>query len=159
MFAGRVLLLAGVLVGCSRGLPEPIWQVTPEPQLNGAWLLELQVTGKYSGSSPKRAKGAIALRCKVAMEPGAIQRPCTAGYAVQLGDSALRRMIGPEVSGAPWAMTDPNGLVELWFNPNVDHGAFRLRGVARGDSVIGEWARGSFIDDGYTGRFVLARRF
>lgn len=158
MLAGRILLLAGVLVGCSRAVPEPIWQATPEPHLEGAWLLELQVTGKYSGSSPKRARGTIVLRCMGATESGAIQRPCTAGYAVQLGDSALRRMIGPEVFGAPRAMTDPNGWVELWFNPNVDHGAFRLRGVARGDSVIGEWTRASFVDDGYAGRFVLARK-
>jgi hypothetical protein len=50
------------------------------------------------------------------------------------------------------------GKVELAFNPFVDHGAFRLTGTIRGDSIIGEWQRTNFADDGYRGAFTMVRR-
>jgi hypothetical protein len=47
--------------------------------------------------------------------------------------------------------------VELAFNPLVDHGAFRLAGSMRGDSISGTWVRTNFANDGYRGRFALTR--
>ena len=150
-------LLVVFLASCASRLPEPTWRPAPEPSLEGGWLLELQVVGKYSGREPRRAKGRVHFHCKSTAPAEALTGPCPTQYEVSIRGSELHRFFGPEVYGAPWAKTRANGLTELVVNPRIDHGSFGLRGMARGDSVVGEWARGNMVDDGYRGRFVLSR--
>jgi hypothetical protein len=78
------------------------------------------------------------------------------GYSVAY-DSTLQVMFGAPRLGPAQAMLKSGGVVELVFNPFIDHGAFRLSGVLRGDSIIGEWHRTNFADDGYRGAFTMVR--
>jgi hypothetical protein len=151
----RALAIIGVFLGCTSRLPEATWRPGPEPNIEGTWILELQVIGSYKGGASRHAKGGLDLHCNVSA-PKQEGRPCS-DYSVTY-DSTLRSMLGPEVYGPPGAATTADGLVHLWFNPRLDHGKVDLQGMVRGDSVIGEWRITSYADDGYAGRFVLARR-
>jgi pimeloyl-ACP methyl ester carboxylesterase len=73
-------------------------------------------------------------------------------------DTTLHFMLGPPKYGPAQAVLKAGGSVELAFNPLVDHGAFRLTGVVRGDSIVGSWHRTSFANDGYRGSFTMVRR-
>jgi hypothetical protein len=73
-------------------------------------------------------------------------------------DTTLHVMLGASGFGPAQAVLTAQGKVELAFNPFVDHGAFRLTGAIRGDSIIGEWQRTNFADDGYRGAFTMVRR-
>jgi hypothetical protein len=72
-------------------------------------------------------------------------------------DTTLHVMLGPPRAGPAQAVLTPPNSVKLAFNPFVDHGAFRLTGVARGDTIAGVWQRTNFADDFYRGAFTMVR--
>jgi hypothetical protein len=72
-------------------------------------------------------------------------------------DSTLHLMLGSPQYGPAQAELTARDSVKLSFNPFVDHGAFRLTGVVRNDSIVGKWLRTDFANDGYRGVFTLVR--
>jgi hypothetical protein len=66
-------------------------------------------------------------------------------------------MFGPQRFGPAQAVLTADGAVELVFNPHIDHGSFLLNGLEHGDSVLGDWHRTNYADDGYEGLFALVR--
>jgi hypothetical protein len=123
-------------------------------RLLGSWQLSLSVTGQAPQSAgPRAASGKLDL-----------QRLTSSGspsgsivYSVSY-DTTLHAMFGPQRFGPAQAVLTAAGAIELVFNPFVDHGAFRLRGMERGDSIVGEWHRTAYADDGYRGVFRMVRR-
>jgi hypothetical protein len=121
--------------------------------LAGNWELRLWVTGSAGQSAgPRRASGPIELRRLDLPAPSNAEV-----YSVSY-DSTLHAMLGHPRFGPAQAVKTTPGRVELAFNPFVDHGAFRLSGAVQGDSIVGEWHRTNFADDGYRGEFIMIRR-
>ena len=124
-----------------------------EASLRGSWHLRLWVTGPTTSSEPRAGGGLLELRRLDNAAPSRSQVVYSVAY-----DSSLHVMLGAPQFGPAQAVRKGGGTVEVFFNPFVDHGAFRLRGVLRGDSITGEWQRTNFADDGYQGRFTMVRQ-
>ena len=148
-------LLSGLLtIGALFPVPSLSAQAAA-PQLLGSWELHLWVTGPASPSAgPSSARGRIELR---RLDVDSTSPAYSNGYSVTY-DSTLMLMFGPPRSGPAQAVQKGPAGVELVFNPFIDHGAFRLNGTLRGDSILGEWHRTNFADDGYRGSFTMVRR-
>lgn len=140
-----------------------IWNSGPETKsgqpersrLLGNWQLKLWVTGPApSSAGPRAASGRVKLR-RLDQKPGTSLH--SEVYTVTY-DTTLHEMLGTPRFGPAQAVRKSDGAVELVFNPFVDHGVFRLSGVVQGDSVVGEWQRTNFADDGYRGAFTMVRR-
>lgn len=124
-------------------------------RLLGSWQLHLEVTGPAAQSAgPRQASGRLELR-RLDMAPGSAAGQAV--YSVTYG-TTLHTMFGRPQAGPAQAVLKSKGRVELAFNPFLDHGAFRLTGVVQGDSIIGEWRRTNFANDGYEGTFTMKRR-
>lgn len=137
-----------------RGHVAPASRQTEVVRLPGSWQLRLWVTGPAAESAgPREASGHIEVRRPT---EGPVPRGLQWVYSVAY-DTALHPMLGPPKSGPARAVLRPPDSVALAFNPLVDHGAFRLSGVIRGDSIIGSWHRTSFANDGYRGSFTMVR--
>lgn len=100
------------------------------------------------------ARGSVELR---RLDLGSAPSAGSDVYSVAY-DSTLHVMFGTPRAGPAQAVLKGAGWVELAFNPFLDHGAFRLSGVLRGDTIAGEWLRTNFADDGYRGTFTMVRR-
>ena len=143
--------LAGWL---GRGHVTPVPNQADTPRLVGRWQLHLRVTGPAAKSAgPREASGPIELR---RLSTGPVPRGLQWVYNITY-DTTLHAMFGPPKSGPAQAVLKARDSVELAFNPFVDHGAFRLAGVIRGDSIVGTWHRTNFANDGYRGSFTLKR--
>jgi hypothetical protein len=148
-------LVCTVLTLCAFFQIHHVSAQTEPSNLLGAWHLRLWVTGPAPESAgPRRASGLIELR-REDMPPGA-----GAGHGVYrvTYDTTLHSMLGAPQAGPAQAALTAGDSVQLVFNPFIDHGAFRLTGLVRRDSIVGEWHRTSFADDGYRGEFTLIRR-
>ncbi len=127
---------------------------TQESPLVGKWQLSLWVTGATTSTGPRAAGGDLELR---RLDLGSAASAGFDVYSVAY-DTTLHVMFGAPKAGPAQAILKGRGTVELAFNPFLDHGAFRLSGVLRGDSIVGEWLRTNFADDGYLGSFRMVRR-
>ncbi len=150
MKLGWALLIFGGLIPAA-----PLWGQRDASKLLGSWQLRLWVTGPAAASAgPREARGQIEVaRLSAGPVPRGLQWVFSISY-----DTALHGMLGPPRSGPAQAVLKDRDSVSLAFNPLIDHGAFRLTGVIRGDSIIGTWHRTSFADDGYRGSFTMLRR-
>ena len=138
-----------------RGRVTPVSERAEMPKLVGSWQLRLWVTGPAAESAgPSEASGPIELR---RTSDGPVPRGLQWVYNITY-DTTLHAMFGPPKSGPAQAVRRARDSVQLAFNPLVDHGAFRLSGVFRGDSIIGSWHRTNFANDGYRGSFTMVRR-
>jgi hypothetical protein len=127
---------------------------TEASRLLGAWQLCLWVTGPATKSAgPSAASGELELKPVTGPEAptGSIV------YNVRY-DTTFQAIFGSQQFGPARAVLTAGGWLELVFNPLVDHGAFHLNGHERGDSIVGEWYRTNYADDGYRGAFTLIRR-
>jgi hypothetical protein len=111
------------------------------------------VTGTTS-TGPRAARGELELR---RLDLGSAASAGSEVYSVAY-DTTLHVLFGAPRAGPAQAVLKGPETVELAFNPFLDHGAFRLSGVLRGDTIAGEWLRTNFADDGYRGTFTMARR-
>jgi hypothetical protein len=133
----------------------PVWGQREGSKVLGSWQLRLWVTGPAAeAAGPREASGQIEVRRQ---STGPVPRGLQWVFSVTY-DNALHVMLGPPKSGPAHAVLRARDTVELAFNPLVDHGAFRLTGVIRSDSIIGTWHRTNFADDGYRGSFTMVRR-
>ena len=148
-------LVCGLLALCAFLGGESGWAQTPASSLLGSWQLRLWVTGPAARSAgPRAASGQLELGW---LDIGSGSPARRNVYSVTY-DTTLHVMLGASGFGPAQAVLTAQGKVELAFNPFVDHGAFRLTGAIRGDSIIGEWQRTNFADDGYRGAFTMVRR-
>ena len=123
-------------------------------KLPGSWQLRLWVTGPAAESAgPREASGPIELR---RTSTGPVPRGLQWVYNITY-DTTLHAMLGAPKSGPAQAVLRARDSVQLAFNPLIDHGAFRLAGVIRGDSIVGTWHRTNFANDGYRGSFTMVR--
>ncbi len=144
-----------LIIFCGFSPVGPVWGQAEGSKVLGSWQLRLCVTGPAAASAgPREASGQIELR---RMGTGPVPRGLQWVFSVTY-DTTLHVMLGPPKSGRARAVLRARDSVELAFNPLVDHGAFRLTGVIRGDSIIGSWHRTNFADDGYRGSFTMVRR-
>jgi hypothetical protein len=143
LVSSTLLLVGDSLVGQTQGSP-----------LAGKWQLSLWVTGPTTSTGPRAAGGDLELR---RLDLGSAASTGSDVYSVAY-DNTLHVIFGPPRAGPAQAVLKGTGTVELAFNPFLDHGAFRLSGVLRGDSIVGEWLRTNFADDGYLGAFRMVRR-
>jgi hypothetical protein len=146
-------LLSALIALCACVLAGSLLGQTEAPRLAGRWQLRLWVTGPTTRSEPRAAGGRLELR---RLEIGSAGSSRSEVYSVTY-DTTLHVMLGAPRFGPAQAVLKDARTVELAFNPFVDHGAFRLRGALRGDSIIGEWQRTNFADDGYRGAFTMVR--
>ena len=149
--------LSGLLIFCVCAI-SPLESASGQSdatRLLGSWQLHLEVTGPAAeAAGPRQATGRLELR-RLDLAPGS-----AAGQAVYsvTYDTTLHTMLGAPRAGPAQAVLKSKGRVELAFNPFLDHGAFRLTGAVQGDSIIGEWRRTNFANDGYQGTFKMKRR-
>jgi hypothetical protein len=142
LVCSTLLLVGDPVVGQTQGSP-----------LAGKWQLSLWVTGATTSTGPRAARGDLELR---RLDLGSAGSAGSDVYSVAY-DTTLHVMFGAPRAGPAQAGLKGAGMVELAFNPFLDHGAFRLSGVLRGDSIVGEWLRTNFADDGYLGAFRMVR--
>ena len=147
-------LVCGLLALCAFLRGEPLWGQTEASSLLGRWQLRLWVTGPAARSAGLRAGSGQLELGWADLGSGADHRNV---YGVTY-DTTLHLMFGAPRFGPAQAVLTAEGKMDLAFNPFVDHGAFRLTGTIRGDSIIGEWQRTNFADDGYRGAFTMVRR-
>jgi hypothetical protein len=148
-------LLSGLFTICALFSVRSLSAQAPQSRLMGRWELHLWVTGPASASAgPSSALGRIELG---RLDVDSTSPAYSNGYSVTY-DSTLMVMFGPPQLGPAQAVQKGPAGVELAFNPFIDHGAFRLSGRLRGDSIVGEWHRTNFADDGYRGSFAMVRR-
>lgn len=149
--------LCGLLILCVCAI-SPLESASAQSdatRLLGSWQLHLEVTGPAAESAgPRQATGRLELR-RLDLAPGSAAGQ--AFYSVTY-DTTLHTMFGVPRAGPAQAVLKSKGRVELAFNPFLDHGAFRLTGAVQGDSIIGEWRRTNFANDGYQGTFKMKRR-
>ena len=144
----------GLVIFCGFLPVGPVLGQTDGSKVLGSWQLRLWVAGPAAKSAGVReASGKIEVRRE---RTGPVPRGLQWVFSVTY-DDALQGMFGPPKSGPAQAVLRARDSVELAFNPLIDHGAFRLAGVIRGDSIIGTWHRTSFADDGYRGLFTMVR--
>ena len=145
----------GLLTLCALVRVEAVSAQTEASRLLGSWQLRLWVTGPAARSAgPRAASGRLELR---RLDLGSDSPDARPVYSITY-DTTLHAMFGTARFGPAQAVLAGEGKVELAFNPFVDHGAFRLTGAIRGDSIAGEWLRTNFADDGYRGAFIMVRR-
>jgi hypothetical protein len=164
------LLLCIILVGCGSSfsavqknesavtrLPEIDWIERPEPVIAGKWILRLEVEkpGRIGHVGPRQAEGQLELKCQTPPSRRG-RRPCPDKYRGDY-DPSLALLFGPPLEEPLSGVTTPQGIVELATNAQRDHGSFRLQGMMRHDSIIGEWGVTGYVP-GSSGRFVMTRR-
>jgi hypothetical protein len=137
--------------------PEIDWIQPPEPVIDGTWILHVEVVeaGKMGHVGPYRAEGQVDLQCQTPRSRPR-GRPCPNNYQGTY-DSSLALLFGPPLRVPLRGVTTPQGMVELATNPERDHGSYRLQGMMRHDSIIGEWGVTGYVP-GSNGRFVMTRR-
>ena len=146
-------ILCALITLCFLPVHSLVGQTTGS-RLLGTWELSLWVTDSPAKSAgPRTASGVLELR-RLEMEQA--ESDFSEIYSVTY-DTTLHLMLGVPRAGPAQAVLKGRGTVELIFNPFVDHGAFRLAGVLRADSITGEWYRTNFADDRYRGSFRMVR--